>query len=77
MFTQQLKVSKTVLLHAQCTTNGMCIRNSTYMYVAQIHSNKVSTGYNLYFCLRPQCEALHTCCLGPSIAISEQNLSVT
>jgi len=42
------------------TTNGMCVNNNTH--VAQRSRNKMSTTWDLYCCLVPQCEALRTCC---------------
>ena len=38
----------------------MCVKNNTH--VARTSRSRMSTTWNLYCCLVPQCEALHTCC---------------
>ena len=43
------------------TTNGMCVKNNTIMYVARTSNNRVISSGDLYCCLLPQCEALRTC----------------
>jgi len=49
-----------VVVNMRFTANGMCVKNKTH--VAQTSRNKMSTTWNLYCCLVPQCEALRTCC---------------
>jgi len=50
------------------TTNGMCVKNNTIMYVARTSINRVNSSGDLYCCLLPQCEALRTCHSGFPIA---------
>jgi len=49
-----------LVVNVQFTTNGMCMKNNTQ--VARTSRNKISMTWDLYCCLLPQCEALHTCC---------------
>jgi len=49
-----------IVLNVRFTTNGMCVMNNTR--VARTSRNKISTTWNLYCCLVPQCEGLRTCC---------------
>jgi len=68
-FTDLLKTNLAIIeasrpTHAWCTTNGMCAKNRTYIYVVRTSNNRVSTVYGFYCCLLPQCEALR----GPPIA---------
>jgi len=50
------------------TTNGLCVKNSTIIYVARASNSKRDCEHDLYCCLLPQCEALHTCRLRFPIA---------
>ena len=43
------------------TTDGMCVKNSTIIYVARASNNMRDCDHDLYCCLLPQCEALRTC----------------
>ena len=52
------------------TTNRMCVKNNTIIYVAWASSSKRDCEHDLYCCLLPWCEALRTC-------RSEQNGAVT
>jgi len=42
------------------TTNGMCVKNTTIIYVAQASNSKRDCEHDLYCCLLPWCEALRT-----------------
>jgi len=42
----------------------MYVKNNTHIYVSQTSRNWMSTTWDLFCCLLPQCEALHTCRLG-------------
>jgi len=53
-----LQLSVGVALNARFTTNGMCAKNNT-IYMARTSNNKIAA-HDLYCCLLPQCEALHT-----------------
>ena len=57
-----------VLLQVRFTTNGICAKNNTHIYVVQTSNNRVIAPHDLYCCLLPQCEALRTCCSDFSIA---------
>jgi len=59
-FCKSCSFSLSIVLNARFPTNGMCMMNNTH--VAQISGNKMSKTRDLYCCLVPQCEALHTCC---------------
>ena len=50
------------------TTNGMCVKNKTIIYVARASNSKRDCKHDLYCCLLPQCEALCTCRSGFPIA---------
>ena len=50
------------------TTNGMCVKNNTIMYVARTSNNRVISSGDLYCCLLPRCKALRTCRSGFQIA---------
>jgi len=50
------------------TTNGMCVKNNTIVYVARTRNNNVISSGGLYCCLLPRCEALRTCRSGFPIA---------
>jgi len=54
------------------TTNGMCVKNNTIMYVARTSNNRVISSGDLYCCLLPRCEALRTCHSGFPIATLPQ-----
>ena len=43
------------------TLNWMCVKKNTH--VARTSRNRISTKWDLYCCLVPQCVALCTCCL--------------
>ena len=53
-------LSVSVVVNVRFTTNGMCMKNNTH--VARTSRKKMSTTWDLYCCLVPQCEALRTCC---------------
>jgi len=57
----------TILLDIQ-PANRIVIISAIYIYVSQMNRNRMSTMWDLYCCLLPQCEALHTCRLGFPIA---------
>ena len=61
-------LSAGVALNVQFTTNGMCVKNNTPIYVARTSNNRVISSGDLYCCLLPQCEALRTCHSGFPIA---------
>jgi len=48
--------------------HGCAWRTTPYIYVAQKNNNRVVMACELYCCLLPQCEALHICHSGYSIA---------
>ena len=50
------------------TTNGMCVKNNTIMYVALTSNNRVISSGDFYCCLLPRCEALRICRSGFPIA---------
>jgi len=50
------------------TTNGMCVKNNTILYVARASNSKRHCEHDLYCCLLPRCEALRTCRSGFPIA---------
>jgi len=45
-------------LNSRFTTNGMCAKNNTLIYVARTSNNRVIAACDLYCCLLPQCGAL-------------------
>jgi len=53
-------LSVSVVVNVRSTTKGMCVKNNTH--VSRTSRNKMSTTWDLYCCLLPQCEALRTCC---------------
>jgi len=53
-------LSVSIVLNARFITNGICVMNSTH--VERTCRNKMSTTWDLYCCLVPQCEASRTCC---------------
>ena len=60
-----------VALNVRFTTNGMCAKNNIHIYVAWTSNNIIDIvimACDLYCCLLPQCEALHTCRSGSPIA---------
>jgi len=57
-----------VALIVWLTTNRMCEKNNTIIYVARASNSKRDCEHDLYCCLLPQCEALRTCCSGFPIA---------
>jgi len=50
------KLSASVVLNAQFTTSGMCVKNNTHIYVVRKSRNRISTTCDLYRHLLPQCE---------------------
>jgi len=60
-------LSGSIALIVWFTTNGMCAKNNTHIYVARISNNRVISSDDLYCCLLPQCEALRTCHSGFAI----------
>jgi len=42
------------------TTNGMCVKNNTIIYVARASNSKRDCKHDLCCCLLPRCEALRT-----------------
>ena len=62
-----------VVLIVWFTTNRMCVRNNTIIYVAQASNSKIDCEHDLYCCLLPRCEALRTCRLGFPIATVVQS----
>ena len=59
-------LSVSVVLNVRFATNRMYVKNNTHIYVSQTSRNRMSTTWDLYCCLLPQCdcEALHICCPG-------------
>jgi len=57
-----------IALNVWFTTNGMCVKNNTHMYVPQTSNNTVIAAHDLYCCLLAQCEVLHICRSGFPIA---------
>ena len=53
-------LSVSIVLNVRFTTNGMWVMNNTR--VAWTSRHKISTTWDLYCCLVPQCEGLLTCC---------------
>ena len=47
-------LSVSLVVNMWFTTNGMCVKNNTH--VARTRRNKMSTTWDLYCCLVPQCE---------------------
>ena len=43
------------------TTNEMCVKNITIIFVARASNSKKDCEHDLYCCLLPQCEVLRTC----------------
>jgi len=56
--------SVSVVLNVRIATNRMYVKNNTHIYASQTSRNRMSTTWDLYCCMLPQCEALHTCRLG-------------
>ena len=56
--------SVSVVLNVRFATNGMYVKNNNHIHVSQTSRNRMSTRWDVYCCLLPQCEALHTCRLG-------------
>jgi len=54
-------LSVNVVVNLRFTTNGMCVKSNTH--VARTSRNWMSTAWDLYCCLVPQCEALRARCL--------------
>jgi len=57
-----------IALNVRFTTNGMCVKMNTYIYVTRTSNKRVISSGHLYCCLLPQCEASRTCCSGFPIA---------
>jgi len=49
-----------VALNVRFTTNGMCVKNNTHIYVARTSNNGVIMACDLYCCLLPQCDVWRT-----------------
>ena len=49
-----------VALIVSFTTNGICVKNNTIIYVARASNSKIDCEHDLYCCLLPRCEALRT-----------------
>jgi len=58
-FCKCCSLSVSIVLNVRFTTNGMCVMNNTG--APRASRNKISTTWNLYCCLVPQCEGLCTC----------------
>ena len=50
------------------STNGMCVKNNTIIYVVRASNSKRDCEHDLYCCLLPWCEALRICRFGFPIA---------
>jgi len=61
-------LSSGVALIVWFTTNGMCVKNNTIIYVVRASNSKRDCEHDLYCCLLPWCEALRKCRLGFPIA---------
>ena len=61
-------LSVDVALNVRLTTNGMCVKNNTHIYVTWTSNKRVISLGDLYCCLLPQCEALCLCRSGFPIA---------
>jgi len=59
-FCKCCSLSVSIVLNVRFTTNRMCVMNNTR--VARTSRNKISTTWDLYSWLVPQCEGLRTCC---------------
>jgi len=57
-----------ISLNVRFTTNKMWDKDTTHIYAARTSNNRVGTACDLYCCLLPHCEALHTCRSGFPIA---------
>ena len=57
---KRCSLSVNVVVNVRFTTKGMCVKNNTH--VSRKSRNKMSTTWDLYCCLLPQCEALRTFC---------------
>ena len=55
----QVLKSLSVVVNVRFVTNGMCVKNNTH--VAWTSRNRLSTTWDLYCCMVPQCGALCTC----------------
>jgi len=53
-------LSSGVALIVWFTTNRMCVKNNTIIYVARASNSKRDCEHDLYCCLLPWCEASHT-----------------
>ena len=62
------KLSVRVALNVRFTTNGICAKNHTHIYVARTSNNRMIMACDLSCCLLPQCEALRTCLSGFPVA---------
>ena len=65
-FCKCCSLSVSIVLNVRFAMNGMCVMNS--IRVARTSRNKISTTWDLYCCLVPQCEGLRTCCSAFPIA---------
>jgi len=60
LFCKCCSLSVSTVLNVRFTTNGMCVMNNTRL--PRTRRNKISTTWDLYGCLVPQCASLRTCC---------------
>jgi len=67
-------LSAGVALIVWFTTNGMCVKNNTIIYVPRATNSKRDCEHDLYCCLLPRCEALRACRSGFPIATALYNL---
>ena len=54
--------------------NAMCVKNSNIIYAARASNRKRDCEHDLYCCLLPRCEALHTCRSGFPIATQRSSI---
>jgi len=59
-FCKCCSLSVSIVWNVRFPTNGKCVMNNTR--VVRTSTNKISTTWDLYCCLVPQCEGLRTCC---------------
>jgi len=61
-------LSGAVAFNVWFTTNGMCVKNNTIVYVARTSNSKRDCEHDLCCCFLPQCETSCTCRSGFPIA---------
>jgi len=64
-------LSVDVVLKVRFTTNGMCAKSNTHIYVARTSNYRVISSCDLYYCLLALREALRTCHSSFPIATQE------